>query len=81
MFELYPDGLRKAMEKFDSAFEWAIRYPYCSLADYADRRNSPIVDKDLLGKLFPDPKDYKEFSRECMLGMNLDAKLGSLTIE
>lgn len=81
VFELYPDGLRKAMEEFDDAFEWAVLYPYCSLADYVGRGNSPIVDKDLLGKLFPDPKDYKEFSRECMLGMNLDGKLGSLTIE
>ena len=81
IFELYPGGIQKAMEEFDKAYEWAVKYPYCSLADYAINRNSPIIDKDILGEMFPRPEDYKEFARQCLLGMNLENKLGNLIIE
>ncbi|MBU2036858.1 transposase [Patescibacteria group bacterium] len=75
-FEFYPGGLEKAVREFDKAFEAAINNPFCSLADFAGDRESPIIDKDLLGELFPNKKDYKKFARECILGMNLEEKLG-----
>lgn len=74
-FELYPGGIEKAVKEFDKAFDFAINYPFCSLADYAGIRKSPIIYKDLLGELFPVSKDYKKFARECILGMNLEEKL------
>lgn len=77
-FELYPGGLAKAVREFDNAFDFAVDYPFCSLADYAGDRESPIIDKDILGELFPTPKSYKEFARECILGMNLEEKLGEI---
>jgi len=80
-FEMYPGGIKKAAKEFDKAYEFAVNYPYCSLADYAGKRNSPIISKELLGELFPSPEQYKEFARECILGMDLDEKLGGLTIE
>jgi putative transposase len=75
IFELYPGGLEKAVTEFDKAFDFAIDYPYCSLADFAGDRKSPIIDKDLLGELFPNKKDYKKFAEDCILGMNLEEKL------
>lgn len=75
-FELYVGGLEKAAKEFDKAFEFAVNYPFCSLADYAGKRKSPIIDKDLLEELFLSPKEYKKFARECILGMNLEEKLG-----
>ena len=80
-FEMYPGGIEKAKKEFDKAYEFAINYPYCSLADYAGKRNSPIIDKELLGELFPTPEQYKEFARECIMGMDLDKKLSDLTLE
>ena len=80
-FELYSGGLQKAIEEFDEAFEWTIQYPYCSLADYAGRRNSPIIDRDLLRVLFPDSEEYKKFARECLSSMNLNEKMGALTLD
>lgn len=74
VFELYPGGYEKAIKEFDKAYEWAIQYPYCSLADYAGNRNSPIVDKDILGELFTSPEKYKEFARQCLARVNLDEK-------
>ena len=80
-FEMYPGGIEKAAKEFDKAYDFAIDYPYGSLADHAGRRNSPIIQKELLGELFPTPEQYKKFARECILGMNLDKRLGDLTFE
>lgn len=76
IFELYPGGLERATREFDKAFDFAISYPFCSLADYTDSRKSPIIDKDLLGELFSNGKKYREFAHDCILGMNLEEKLG-----
>ena len=80
-FENYPSGLQEALKHFDKAYTWAIKDPYCSLADYAGVRNSPIIDKDLLGEIFPDPKKYKEFTRQCLSKEDLEGRLGKLTLE
>ena len=80
-FKMYPGGIEKAKKEFDKAYDFATDYPYCSLADYAGKRNSPIIDKELLGEIFPTPEQYKEFARECILGMDLDKKLNDLTLE
>ena len=78
--ENYPGGFQKAMKNFEVAYAWAVRNPYCSLGDYAGSRNSPLIDKDILGKIFSSPKEYKEFARQC-LAENLEEKLGNLTLE
>ena len=81
VFEMYPGGYEKAVNEFDKAYEWAIKYPYGSLANYAGERNSPIIDKDVLGELFSSPEEYKEFARQCLEQINLDDKLGGLTLD
>lgn len=80
-FELYPGGLKKAMQEFEKAFAWAQRYPYCSLGDYMGKRNSPIIDKDILGKVFSDAEKYKDFARQCMQLVNPSKKLDSFTFQ
>jgi len=74
VFELYPGGYEEAVREFDKAYEWAVKYPYCSLADYAGKRISPIIDKDILGELFNSPEDYKEFAGQCLREINLEEK-------
>lgn len=76
VFELYPDGLEKAVREFEDAFNFVIKYPFCSLSDYTGDRKSLIIEKELLGELFPTKKDYKKFAKDCILGMNLEEKLG-----
>ncbi len=55
-FELFPQGgLEGATKNFDEAWDWAIDYPFCSLADYVGKRErSVILDKDILGEVFDD---------------------------
>lgn len=79
--ENYPGGLQKAMKNFDTAYAWAAKNPYSSLGDYAGSRNSPLINKDILGKIFSSPKEYKEFARQCLTGDDLGEKLGKLTLE
>ncbi|MDP3093692.1 MAG: transposase [bacterium] len=81
VFEMYPGGYKKAVNEFEKAYDWAIKYPYCSLADYAGKRDSPIIDKDILGELFLGPEQYKEFAKQCLEQVNLDNELGKLTLE
>lgn len=81
-FERYPDGgFQRALRKFDEAYEWATDDPFTSLGDYAGKRNSPIIDKDVLGKIFSTPEKHKEFAEQCMLRENLGTKLGQLRID
>lgn len=80
-FEEYPGGFERAIQKFDKAYNWAAKDPYNSLGDYAGNRNSPIIDKDVLGQMFPTPQSYKEFAKQCLLDVNLDDKLGNLRID
>lgn len=80
-FENYPGGLQEAIKNFDKAYEQATKNPYCSLADYAGLRNSPIIDKDILGDFFSSPEEYKEFARQCLTQIDINGKLGKLTLE
>jgi len=80
-FERYPGGLKKAIKEFDKAYDFAVDDPYNSLADYAGKRNSPIIDKDVLGELFQSPSEYKKFARDGMLARDLDENLKTLTFD
>lgn len=80
-FEEYPGGFEKALQEFDKAYEWTANDPYNSLGDYAGKRNSPIIDKDVLGEMFPTAQSYKEFAKQCLLRMSLDETLGNLRID
>ncbi|MBI4155641.1 MAG: transposase [Candidatus Zambryskibacteria bacterium] len=72
-FELYPKGgLAGATKNFEEAWAWAVDYPFSSLGDYAGVRSLPILDKDLLGEIFDSPKDFKEFSKDYILGRTMD---------
>ncbi len=63
--EIYPAcGISDVADRFDKAYEWAIRYPFCSLAEYVGRRSSPIIDRDMFGELFSSPKEFKEFTKD-----------------
>lgn len=66
-FELYPGGLKRAIQNFDDAYEQVVGDPLSSLGSYASTQVSPIITKDLLGELFETPESFKEFARESML--------------
>lgn len=77
-FELYSGSIKKAVKNFDKAFDFAVANPYCSLAAYTGDRESAIIEKDILGEMFSDPYEYKNFARECILEMNLEETINHL---
>jgi len=85
VFEMYPGGLRKAIENFEDAWQWALEYPFSSLPDYANERQSPIITKDILGATFPSPEQFKEFARSMMAWkgeqLALEDQLGKIAFE
>lgn len=82
-FELFPGGFQKAMDNFESAWKFAIEYPFGNLADYVTGRTSSIVDKDILGEIFETPAELKTFARDVIKGgiWKEDEKLTRLIFE
>lgn len=80
-FEEYPGGIERALKEFDKAFEFALNNPFCSLGESFGKRNLGIIDRDILGDVFPGLKAYKEFAYDALLVRNVREILGKLTIE
>lgn len=79
VFELYPkEGIKKASENFDRAWEWAIEYPYSSLMDYAGKRTCPVIEKELLGEIISSPTELKNFARDFISGRKIDTNLSEM---
>lgn len=69
VFELYPGGYKKAAMEFDTAWDWAVHtYPFSSLADFIENRESHIIEKDILGSLFETPAAFRKNAQDMILG-------------
>lgn len=72
VFDMYPRGLRAARVDFDSAWKWAVKYPFSSLPDYVAGRQSPILEKDLLGEMFDTPNALRTYARRALAEGSLE---------
>jgi len=66
VFELYPGGLEAAANNFEKAWAWANQYKFSSFINYAQKSDSPILEKDILGGLFQE-SEFKSSAREMIL--------------
>ncbi|MBM3261615.1 hypothetical protein FJY93_04335 [Candidatus Kaiserbacteria bacterium] len=67
VFELYPDGIYKAMRDFDMVWDWALEYPYSSLPVYGAHTTSSIVAPDnILFSTTGTPKKFKRDAQDMM---------------
>jgi len=80
-FESYPGGIEKALKEFDKAFEFALQDPFSSLGESFGKRNTGIIDRDILAEMFPNLEVYKKFAYDALLVRNIREILGKLTIE
>lgn len=80
VLELFPGGLEKAFENIDEALRFAEQYPFSSFRDMMGIRKSLIIDKDILGEIFPTPEDYKKFTRDVLEGRKYEI-LDTLKLE
>jgi len=68
VLELFPGGLKEAFKNTGKALKFVEKYPFSSYQDFIDLRKSLIIDKDILGEIFPSSKNYKEFVCEAIKG-------------
>lgn len=64
VLELFPGGLEKALKDINRALKFVEEYSFSSYRDFIDLRKSLIIDKDILGKLFSTPNEYRKFVRD-----------------
>ena len=81
VLELFPGGLPAALKDFKNAMKFVEEYPFSSYADYIGLRHSLIIDKDVLGELFPTPEDYKNFVYDVISTKDISGVLGELKME
>jgi hypothetical protein len=81
VFEDYPGGIENSLKEFDKAFEFATENPFCSLGESFGKRKLGIVDRDILGEMFPNIENYKEFAYDALLVRNIREILKKSTLE
>ena len=78
--ELIEPDLKRGIRDVEKIMRFAEEYSWSTHREYLDKRNSIIVEKGLLGKIFSNPKEYREFTRGVLLGKKFE-KICSLTLE
>lgn len=68
--ELEPE-LKSAAQDPDEILRFVESYPWSTHPEYLGKRDSIIVDKGIVGKLFPTPTGYKEFVTDIIRGKQL----------
>jgi len=80
VLELLPGGPKASFKNLDKALKFVEAYPFSSYPDYLGLRKSLIIDKDLLGKIFPEQNDYRKFARDTIVGKKYET-IGNLRID
>ena len=82
VFEMYPGGLKTALNNFTDAYAWAIRYPFSSTADFAGERKSSLIDHTTRRSLFATPPDFRTAAEEIMTArFDIDDDLRGLVLD
>ncbi len=68
VLEMYPGGLMAALANFDTAWEWAIRYPFSSLLGIISGEPTPITDdnEELISNIIGRGNSFKNEARELL---------------
>jgi len=61
VLELFPGGIQAAEKNINQAMKFLEEYIFSSCPDFLGVRKSLIIDKDVLGEIFPTPGDYRKF--------------------
>jgi len=67
VFEQFEGGIKGAMDNFDEAFDFALKYPFCSIGESFGYRKLNIIDRDILKNMFPNLNTYKEIVHEALI--------------
>mgnify|MGYP001560365878 FL=1 len=60
IFDMHPQGLEYAVDNFDSAWKWALEYPFSSLKHIVLNDHSVITEDGLLRELYQNMEDFRD---------------------
>lgn len=86
-FEMYPGGSKRALTHFDDAFDFAVRYPYSSLAYYVLKSNfnfniGQVIDNDeMFRAAFPNQDEIKGLAKNCLSSLMFDEQKCLIPVE
>ncbi|MEX2013885.1 MAG: transposase [Parcubacteria group bacterium] len=85
VFDMYPGGVKKAMQEFEKAWKFASEYTFSSFLTAAIGAPSPILDMKVMDDLGLIRKDFKEYARSMLAthaqSKEMDEELGALILE
>lgn len=77
-FELYPGGFEHTRVHFDDAYDFAVQYPYSSLAHYvlkSDFNTEQLIGNgELFRAAFPDQYEVRAFAKSCLQFLTFDER-------
>jgi len=78
-----PDLKKEGIKDFYKVYDAVDKYNWSTHQEFMNRRDSIIVDKGLLGKLYPAPEDYISFIKDVLSGKDrkLWGTIDGLTID
>jgi len=78
-----PDLRERGIEDSERAWDIAESYNWSTHQEFMDKRKSILIDKGLLGKIFPTPDVYKNFIKDILKGKErkMWATIDDLVIE
>ena len=75
-----PNLKENGIKNVEKIMRFAEQYQWSTNLEYLNKRNSIIIEKDLLGKFFPGSNKYREFSKNILLNKKFD-EISSLILE
>jgi len=78
-----PELKEAGIKDFNKIWQWVNNYNWGAHQEYMDKRNSIIIDKGLLGKIFPTVESYQKFMKGVLRGkeINMWEFIEELTID
>lgn len=67
-----PKLKEKGVNDVDAIMKFAENYLWSTHQEYLGKRESIVIDKGELGKLFPEPMEYQEFARDVLSAKKFD---------
>ena len=67
-----PELKEKGVNNVDAVMKFAENYLWSTHQEYLGKRDSIVIDKGELGKLFSEPAEYQEFAKDILLAKKFD---------
>jgi len=75
-----PNLKENGVQDIEKIMQFAEEYQWSTNPEYLNKRDSIIIEKGLLGEIFPDPEEYRRFARDILKSRKFE-EIRHLTLE